>query len=517
MRRICLILLLCSPLWGQASFSGNVKVGGNILLSNLSAAACGPPTFNCSTQATFASGAVTPPSMGGLTGVNTTGYSYSSPGDSFYPSSGTGNCWTRLTDSNTRSNAADWFSTWSGGAADLMWDVDRDYGLISSSGGNLFYISVSYDANGCMHVNNPVIPPGSSVHSGGGVSASRVTNAVFYHVQPPDLPSNGTALIQDTVSGTSTISISSTTIFDFAQCPGVPVHASVGGNGGLTVSSDDTIYTTNLNLSSVPGQGSAHWLLSWNRTTNACTSYYTGQVSTTENPASGNVWAACVGNCNQAGSNPAPLGLSTACPQPGFGMHGSQMAKNGLYVSTATTDTCVQGQDPIIVWQIGTLNFQYCDAITYDCQGHNSIAYSTWNLQGYYFTRRSVTDISHYTDVAKNYLPAFCCDQHGATNWIGSASDVNPWMLSTTLDTATDTCTTYAYCYELIALRLDGVFVRFAPNYYTFTAVAGQLGPVATMTQDGYCMIVGSNWNETLGNDGAGQPRVDLFSICNLQ
>jgi hypothetical protein len=68
-----------------------------------------------------------------------------------------------------------------------------------------------------------------------------------------------------------------------------------------------------------------------------------------------------------------------------------------------------------------------------------------------------------------------------------------------------------------MAIRLDGVIVRFGPNFHQWTGAANDLGPILAADQDGYCMVFESSWNGTRGTDSNGNLRKDLFSLCNLQ
>jgi hypothetical protein len=165
------------------------------------------------------------------------------------------------------------------------------------------------------------------------------------------------------------------------------------------------------------------------------------------------------------------------------------------------------------VWQIGTSNIQNCftnDAT--DCGGHWSAAYSTVDMEDSNLTYRSFSDISTGTVMRpRGSFPDF----HGSEQWIGPLSDVNPWLVSMYMTNAG--CAGAAYCNELMAIRHDGVVVRFGPNFHNRDLVdGGDLGAISTMTTDGKCMIFGSNWNQTLGGS-AGAFRQDIFSICNLQ
>lgn len=489
------------------AFSLNITFGPGV--TGAPPLACGPTSlFACSTHSTAVATVPTQPNMGAATGVNTTGYVYSSPSDFYYPSSGVGNCITRITDANSVGNHS-FITTWTSGGNDMMWGTDRTYGAIQDIvAGRVYYISVSYDSNGCMQINNPVLSAFSPGGTSGGFSFSRVTRNIAYHILGNS--GTGTVLNQETLTGTTTPSISNTTaIFDYKNCPGVPNVATTGGNGQLNVSSDDETYVTSLNFSSISGQDHAHWVLSWKRSTNQCASYYTGDVLSTENPANGNIWAYCTGNCSQSGTNPAPLALNTTCAQPGYGIHNTQATHDGLYAEPS--GMCNNTVNSQTFWRIGANDLFTCNNSLYQCGGHTSATYSGTFEATAQANWRSLASPTTFT----NFFAVNLLDWHGSANWTGALADTNPWMVSTTEDTVLQICTSSPYCYETMAIRQDGVVARFMPNYFVFTT--GSLGPISDMTPDGYCMVVATNWNNSLGTDSSGNPRNDLFAVCNLQ
>jgi len=500
----------------------SVNPPGSSSTVNPPSSGCGPPTYNCSSQSTTLATIPATPNMGGQTGVNSTGYAYSSPSDFYYPSSGVGNCITRLTDANSDSNV-DIGSTWSSGGNDLIWSPDRSYGGVEASNGRVFYISVSYTAAGCMQINNPVLnifSPGGTL---GGFSFSRVTRNVAYHILGNS--GNGTVLNQETLSGTQSFGpnqlvISNTTVlFDFGNCPGLPSPFKQTWSGQLGVSASDNIFTAA--FSKDGNQGTGLWVVSWNKTTNQCATWYTGQVQTAENPANGNIWAYCgPGNCSQGGSNPAPLALNTTCAQPGFGIHGVQQFHDGN--ALAVSGTCNGVVNSLTLWiEIGTNNLTTCNGSNNGCAGHNSTGYSNMFNVTANPIKHPYTHLASITTLGPSGF-GNTLDQHGSFQWTDT-TDLNPWLVSTIV-AAKPGCnpvagTASVYCKELEAFRQDNTVSRFTPDFTSKNSneqFQGQFA-ISTMTPDGYCMIWASDWNGTLGLNSAGTSRVDVFSICNLQ
>ena len=489
----------------------------------------GPPMYNGSTSSTAV--AVTPP-LPALPNVNSTGYAYTNPWDFYYPVGGKGNCITALTDSTTRPGKS-FHASWSGGGANVMWDVNRRYGAATDDN-NLIYFHVYYDANGCMQRDSDMNTTSLSGGTGnGGFTFSRVTPARAYKVDGAPHLSGATKLYQEDLTGTTRVAVTRTELFNFNRCPGVPggSYSTQRGNGNLNVSADENIFSTSLNIqisTGVPttGQDYAHWVLAWNRSTNQCTTYYTGQVSNVENPKNGNIWKWCGADvshpagqdCSQSGTNVGPDYLNTTCAQPGYGIHNTQGVHNGQYVEISgrcSPSARANNQS----WQLGTDNVQTCNDDLYNCGGHPADGYTsirqTTDKNDVGMNIRSVSDLSSWT----TFHTAPPVDFHGGTNWIGPASDVNPWLASTQSSAVGGSCAGGYLCFELVAFRLDGTIVRFAPNYYVWPAGAsgGGLGPIPAMTQDGYCISFESTWNGTRGTKTNGNYRTDLFAICNLQ
>lgn len=511
---ITLIFLCNIPFYGQTNFTisgtGSIK-GTGIIGLNINLVVCGPPTYNCSTSSIATAPVQVLPLM---PSINSTGYAYSSPTDFFYPSSGRGNCYTALTNS-TSSSGRSFSASWSGGANNVMWDTSDSYGAITD-GNNLYYIHVHYDANGCMQLDSGLTPSLSGGAGGGGFSMARDVPAQAYKLSAKTGDGTKTGLYQENLTYSGGVTgVTRTKIFDYNNCPGVDgTLTTQGGNGNVGVSDDGRYYVTSLNFPpAINGQDGAHWVLAWDRTTNSCSTWYTGIVQNAENPANGNIWSFCTGNCSQHGSNPAPLALNSVCnPTLGFGVHGNQIVHNGLYVDIS--GKCNNTSGSFTFWQIGTNHLETCNIALSNCGGHEANGYSTTRMIGLTYAIHQAGNLASYTTV--NPHNPVGMDFHGSTNWQGTNADIYPELLESQQDVAGVSCATQPYCFELDAVRLDNVILRFGPSYHIMIP-AGDLGPIAVMTQSGKCMIFESDWNNTRGLDGSGNPRKDIIAQCNLQ
>jgi len=494
--------------YGKPGVTGSyTRIG---LGQGFSGPVCGPPNFNCSSQSSAVASVPTLPTMAA---INSTGYAYSSPTDFFYPSSGKGNCYTALSDATQRGGVS-LHASLSGGGGNLMSDINRSYRAGTDENGALFYYHVHYDVNGCMQMDSDMSKTSPSGGTQGGFTFSRVTGGRAYKVSPKD--GTHSALYQEDLSGTSTITVTRTLLFDYNNCPGVDgTLTTQGGNGNLNVDYLDRFYSTSLNFPpATNGQDGAHWVFVWDRTTNSCATYYTGVVQNTENPANGNIWSWCTGNCSRHGSNPAPLALNTQCDPLGYGVHNTIGITNGLYMNIS--GKCINGAaGGTTVWRYGQNELRSCHQTLNNCGGHGANGFSTFWQVNNNISHRSVTDLTTWDVI--HALPPNGIDQHGGTQWIGAANDRNPWLTSSHPNTLSNSCSTNPYCYELMAIRLDGVIVRFGPNFHQWTGAANDLGPILAADQDGYCMVFESSWNGTRGTDSNGNLRKDLFSLCNLQ
>jgi hypothetical protein len=489
------------------------------LTVNTSVNTCGAPNFNCSSESVAV---ITQPTQPTMAAVNSTGYAYTALGDPYYPRGGKGNCYTALTDAS--SGLVDTaHASWSGGGSNVMSDINRAYFALTDGAGSVRYFHAFYDANGCMQRDSTSLTTSPSGGTGAGFAFSRDTAATAYKIAPVGKqaqgdPATGTILYQEALSGTTIVTVTRTRLFDFNNCPGVNGTLSTqGGNGNLNVNYNSQRYSTSLNFPpAINGQDGAHWVLVWDRPTNSCATYYTGVVQNVENPANGNIWAFCTGNCSQHGSNPAPLTLSTLCDPAGYGVHDTAAWSIGLYVGISGKCSGPTTSSNSTTWTSGTTTLQTCNTQLYECGGHGTSGYAMGWSANNNFLHRPANDVTTWTFIRP--LLGSAIDQHGGDNWIGPAADVNPWLASTERSDIKIPCGgADVYCEELVAIKLDGNVVRFGPTFHQWTGALNDLGPIMSMTQDGYCIVFESSWNHTRGLDAAGNFRKDLFSICNLQ
>ena len=260
---------------GGGSFHVLIRCNGTNWTVTMGVSNCGPPTFSCSSQSTAV--ATTPPlPFLASAAVNTTGYAYSSPTDFFYPSSGKGNCFTRLTNSTSASNRS-MGSSWSGGASNNMADVNGAF-RGATDGNNFLFYHTHKDSHGCNQVDSPMADSTLGGSSGGGFTFSRVTPALAYKISGKNGDGLKTNLYKLSLAYSGgIITVTSLKIFNYNNCPGMDgTLLATAGAGNLNVDSADSIFSTSLNF--LPGgQDHAHWVLAWRKSDGACTTYYTGQ------------------------------------------------------------------------------------------------------------------------------------------------------------------------------------------------------------------------------------------------
>lgn len=487
---------------------------------------CGAPEFNCSPKST---GVAVAPPLPPMPNINSTGYAYKNPGDFYYPLSGLGGCYTALTDLHSGLTGSAHASL-SGGAGNNMSDVLRAYFALTDDGGSLRYFHGFYDAFGCLQRDSATLSVSPSGGTKAGFTFARLTPGRAYKIAPAGKEkagdaTTGTNLYQEDTSYspvTHVVGITRTLLFNYNHCPGVNgTSTTQGGNGNLNVDSNDRFFSTTLNFPPAPaGQDNAHWALVWDRQTNRCSVYYTGQILTAENPAKGNIWGWCStdpsdpithGNCSQNGSNPAPPALNTTCDPAGYGVHDSIQMMNGLYMNIS--GKCIHDQaGQSTVWRFGTNDIRHCSTTVYNCGGHGAFGYNMGWSYNNNIAHRDNSDLTTWT-VVRPLLPAGV-DEHGAANWTGSAADVNPWIASSGPNIVSNSCSTLPYCNELLAIKLDGTIARLGPNFHLWTGAGNDLGPIMSMTQDAYCILFESTWNHTRGLDADGNYHKDLFSYC---
>lgn len=487
-----------------------------VVLSVAVHAQCGPPSYNCSQYDTGVAPATAAPS---LPSVNSTGYAYTHSFDYYAPKSLHGGCYTALTDL-TSGLTGSAHASWSGGGSNVMSDINRAYFALTDDGGAVWYFHGFYDANGCLQRDSPLVKSPSG-GTGAGFAFSRSITATAYKIAPPGKqapgdPATGTILYQENLSGTTTVTVTRTKLFDFNNSPGVNgTLTTQGGNGNLNVNYNDQRYSTSLNFPpAANGQDGAHWVLGWDRPTNSGTTYYTGVVQNTENPANGNIWTWCTGPCSQHGSNPAPLALNTTCGVGGYGVHDTAAHSIGLYVGISGKCAGPTTSNNSTMWTLGENVLRNCNQDLLQCGGHGTSGYAYgWSALNN-FLHRPANDLTTWA-VIRPLLGA-TIDQHGGDNWFGPAADVNPWLASTGRSDVSIPCGAVAYCNELVAIKLDGTVARLGPNFHIWTGAGNDLGPIMSMTQDGYCILFESTWNGTRGTDPSGFLHKDLFSLCNI-
>jgi hypothetical protein len=295
------------------------------------------------------------------------------------------------------------------------------------------------------------------------------------------------------------------TLYDFSQDPNC-VPSAAGTTqwiDDVNVSADDQTFATT--FSETGGQGSAAWVVVWNRA-NGCRwlNTQTGQVG---------------GDWGPAGA----INLSDT-----FYIHNARLSKDGTWVKIgfqSCISTCASGIQNYL-WQIDTNTLTACATVN-NCLGHTALGYThmvnsptTPNQQSQ--TIRPLSNISQQTQLwtigPPSHIP---WDNH--QSWSNANSmDNNPYLSSS----STGVPIVDAWDNEIDAFLTNGsgVVYRFAHTFSSgqasFFSSANAIGSVS---QDGQFFAWSSDWEGTLGSTTGGATctltsncRSDVF-IVELQ
>lgn len=517
----------------------------------ITANSCGPnssPAYNCSQHGIGNATWLAPPLMGPAgcvpnctTGVNTTGYAYSQPTDYFYPTSGSGNCYSRITDANSNGGKSMALSG-TGGPDIFPFDISGQYMVAINS--KYFVVSISLNANGCLQVNNPNLVTNSVSFTNKAPVWSLSAPATLWTEQPGPVTVNSVTyqipLYKHVVSGTTTVTSVDTVVFDYQNCPGLPAIPLFGGfpPAGAQISISELVNGHELIATAIgdgttgSGQNHANWLVAYDTQTGGCA---------TRNIVDGRNWAFCVGNCSQSGTNPAPLGTVNLLP-PGYteqGDHDSQVLRDPAYmrVTTHAIKTSDGSQhNNIEWWQVGTNNAVAPFGIDKLPDGHPISGYDAEGAAaaGNGFIGATLLppvfagntySVLHFL----NFAPGggVTVNSYGAWTQQLTQDDTGPMVFVVNPVSGTYPPTFFQFLDEIdIATQQPNGCVsttnptcqasRIGPSYNNFNL--NQPGHiVAIPNTNGTCIAFNSNWAGNLGLDSSGKVRYDVFAICNLQ
>jgi hypothetical protein len=295
------------------------------------------------------------------------------------------------------------------------------------------------------------------------------------------------------------------TLYDFSQDANC-VPSSAGATHWIedvTVSKDDQTFSTS--FSTTGGDGSAVWVVVWNRT-NGCRWFNT--------------------QTGQVGGDWGPAGTINLADR--FYLHGSRLSKDGNWVEVSfqsCVSVCATGIQ-LYLWQIATNTLTACTTAN-NCLGHSAFGYThmvnspttpSQQTQAIRPLSNLNDQTSLWTDGPPSHIP---WDNHQSWENVITA-DNNPYLSSS----STGVPIQYAWDNEIDGFTTNGAGIvyrfahTFASGLSSFFSSANAIGSVSA---DGQFFAWSSDWEGTLGSTTGGAActlttncRSDVF-IVELQ
>jgi hypothetical protein len=466
---------------GRTGTTGTHKWGRGI---------CGPPDYTCVSRSPDPLAPLTSP-VDSSTPFNTTWHSAINP---------TSDCYTLLADSNltgiakntsvnqTLALVSGGNNTWSLGANDHMGSLNNTYWGIARNGGAYIYHLTTANVSGSTCVQNisPFGGQGAGIWFSGALTFSSITENVLYRL--PN--SSGNHLLTKEVLNSDATDSTSTTVFDFDNCPGMTPGASFGASTQLGVSVGDTRFATALS----PGnQGFGHNVLVYQPGT-GCYNWDT---------ANGNIWLPT--------DTSTPSLHETACTTPdyatGSGVHGTQITGNGkvMQISGACWvgfGGAAIGGSNVAYWEVGTANVigfkdqppanDYMSTNTalnrgtFSTAGHDSVS-AFHTMVGHNPTPNSRVIFPLNETNMTNFTTLFDFgggpDSHGG-HPLQDLADTYPWIWGSMGTSGT------LYNREIYGIGpTNGPLIRFGPQYNTGSTGAGCGTSILAIAQNGKMVV----------------------------
>lgn len=464
---------------------------------------CDPPAYNCARSDLITTDNLNPPPD-----VSKGKNALVTPSDFNLPI-------VRVTDGTLFQNKT-FIETPSGSNEDNIFNIDDTYLLVTDQGGWRYPISFNPST---MQVQNasPWNPGANQQRWGGSSSFSRVNRNVVFALtgvtftgvtRPP------TTLAKITLSGTTSITATSQTEFDFDKCPGMPNPYDIGRGvwrATLTVSAGDKRFSTA--FSNLGGQDSGGDVVVYDATSRQCYRYDTlhARFCTA---------SACV-----------PMSLPDE-----FKVHEVYMSLDGQYLrivfGSCIKGGCNQGDSNPYFWHIGTPDVVRCysPSAVVNCGGHQVEGFShIYNSIAWPVTaKRSFSDPLSYTvlNSTPNLSPP--TDTHYSNN-AATPDDTNPFWVTNVANIRTkfhgagcqrsgnpyEGCTFPGPLYgEIFAITQRGGYIRAAHTYNSGSSAGFDCSAsIGAVSQSGKFFAWSSDWLTTLGKDDQKVTRCDVFVV----
>jgi hypothetical protein len=437
------------------------------------------------------------PDIGGLTGA---GDSVTDPNF--------GNTIARLTDWDTEGSAGrdDNFAVDCGGSAEINFMNSADTKFYVCDGGaamDLFTFDTATMTASRMYVSNFPTTNGMRITTNSSSGEWSFTQTdTLYDIETGNYRA-GTPIIKSYTFSSLSQPPSAQTLYNFSQNSNC-VPSSAGTTHWIedvTVSKDDQTFSTSFSVTG--NQGTAVWVVVWNRSTGCrWLNTQTGQVG---------------GEWGQTGTT----NLSDR-----FYIHNSRLSKDGNWVKISfqsCISTCASGVQ-LYLWQISTNTLTACTTAT-NCLGHTALGYthmvnSPTTPSQQTQTIRPFSDINHQTQLWTNGPPSHIpWDNHQSWENV-NAADNNPYISSS----ETGVPIVHAWDEEIDGFTTDGsgIVYRFA---HTFSSGLGSFfssaNAIGSVSADGKFFAWSSDWEGTLGSTNGGKTctlgsncRSDVFIVA---
>lgn len=469
---------------------------------------CAPPTYSCARSDLIETNNLNPPPV--LSKQN----SIVTPSDFKLPI-------VRVTDGNTFGDKS-LTTTLTGSNGDNIFNTNDTYLLVIDDGD--WRYPVAFSPSTLQVVNTGAWTVGTNqVRFSGSGSFSRTSPSTIYSVvnSAPTIPgvnTNGTTLNKITLAGTTSISATATTVFDFDTCDGMPNPYNIGNgiwHSTLTVSHGDNRFAQAFS-NQAGGQGTGTDITVYDAPSGGCYRYDTAHAKL----------------CTSTGC--VPMSLSDE-----FTIHDVYMSLDGNYLriefQNCTKGGCTQGTNTNpYFWEIGTTNVTRCytSSTIVNCTGHMVEGYTHIYNEIYWpeMGKRAFSDPLSYSTVNTTPTLSPGSDAHFSNN-AADADDTYPFWATNVQNVNTkfggagcnktgniyEGCTFPGPLYgEVFGMTQSGGYIRTAHTYNSgSSSYFNCQNTIGAVSQSGKFFAWTSDWLTTLGKDDTGANRCDVF-IVNL-
>ena len=498
-RRAWLFVLLLGLLGGASSFAGLEQAGrpeAPVVRAEAQGCTFGGPVY-CSPTDLDPAPFTQVPNIGGLTGAGDT-----------VTDPNFGNAIARLTDWNTEDSGGrnDNFGVSCSGSAEINFMNPGDSKFYVCDGGaamDLFSFDSATMTASRMYESSFPATNGFRIVTNSSSGEWSFTQANTLYDMETGNYRTGTPILKSYDFSSLSKPPGPQTVYDFSKNSAC-VPSSAGSTHWIedvTVSKDDQTFSTSFSLTG--GQGSAIWVVVWNRSTGCrWLNTQTGQV--------GGEWG--------------PAGTINLGDR--FYIHNSRISKDGNWVKItfqSCISICASGIQ-LYLWQIDTNTLTACTTAN-NCLGHSALGYThlvnsptTPSQQTQLI--RPLSNINNQTQLWSNGPPSHVpWDNHQSWENV-NAGDSYPYLSSSD----TGVAIVYAWDNEIDGFSTDGSgnVYRFAHTFSSgLSSFFSSNNAIGCVSADGKYFAWSSDWEGTLGSTTGGKTctlgsncRSDVFMVA---